>query len=110
MVTMARKKHFELIYPPILFQQLKYIDAKYYSLIRKSIETQLLNDPDVETINRKPLKRPVAFGAKWEIRFGPANRFRVFYRIDHEHHQVILLAIGEKRGNRLFLGEEEVEI
>jgi hypothetical protein len=28
--------------------------------------------------------RPVAFEATWELRFGPENRFRVFYAISHE--------------------------
>jgi len=26
------------------------------------------------------IKRPIAFGADWELRLGPKNRFRVFYR------------------------------
>jgi len=66
--------------------------------------------PDVETRNRKPLRRPVVFGAKWEIRFGSDNRFRAFYRVDYDNEQVVLLAIGEKIGNGLFIGGEEVEI
>ena len=67
-------------------------------------------EPDVETRNRKPLKRPVEFGADWEMRFGPDNRFRVFYEIDHGRHDVHILAIGIKRGHRLFIGQEEIEI
>jgi mRNA-degrading endonuclease RelE of RelBE toxin-antitoxin system len=106
----APLRRFEIIYPPIIKQHLKSIEAKYYSLIRESLETQLQFQPDVETRNRKPLKRTVVFGAKWETRFGPDNRFRAFYRIDHGNEQVILLAIGEKTGNRLFIGGEEVEI
>jgi mRNA-degrading endonuclease RelE of RelBE toxin-antitoxin system len=110
MVTMPKRKRFALIYPPIIKQHLKFIEAKYYSLIRDSIEAQLEFEPDVETRNRKPLKRPVVFGAKWEIRFGVDNRFRVFYRVDYDEHQVVILAIGEKLGNRLLIGGEEVEI
>jgi hypothetical protein len=78
-------------------------------LIRTAIEQQLLFEPDVETSNRKPLKRPIALGAKWEIRFGPNNRSRIFYRVDCENRNVVILAIGEKKGNRLFIGGEEVE-
>ena len=110
MVMMSPQKRFELVYPPIIRQQLNFIDAKYYSFIRESLETQLQFQPDVETRNRKPLKRPLVFGAKLEIRFGPDNRFRVFYRIDFDNEQVILLAIGEKIGSRLFIGGEELEI
>ena len=109
-VMMAPLRRFEIIYPPIIKQHLKSIEAKYYSLIRESLETQLQFQPDVETRNRKSLKRPVVFGAKWETRFGPDNRFRAFYRIDYGNEQVILLAIGEKIGNRLFIGGEELEI
>ncbi len=107
---MAPQTRFEIIYPPIIKQHLKSIEAKYYSLIRESLETQLQFEPAVETKNRKPLKRPVVIGAKWEIRFGPDNRFRVFYRVYDGNQQVIILAIGEKLGSRLFIGGEEVEI
>ncbi len=110
MVTMPKRKRFELIYPPIIKQHLKSIETKYYSLIRETLETQLQFEPDVEIRNRKPLKRPVVFGAKWEIRFGADNRFRVFYRIDYDHQQVVIMAIGEKIGNRLFVGGEEIKI
>ena len=110
MVMMAPAKRFELIYPPIVKKQLKFIDAKYYSLIQESLESLLQFQPDVETKNRKPLKRPVTFGATWEIRFGPDNRFRVFYRVNNDSTQVVILAIGEKTGSRLLIGGEEIEI
>ena len=110
MVTMSPLKRFEIIYSPIIKQHLKSIESKHYSLIRESLEEQLQFHPDVETRNRKPLKHPVVFEAKWEIRFGTDNRFRAFYRIDHNNEQVILLALGEKIGNRLLIGGEEVEI
>jgi mRNA-degrading endonuclease RelE of RelBE toxin-antitoxin system len=107
---MPLAKRFEIIYPPIIKQHLKAIEPKFYSLIRDSLETWLQYQPDVETKNRQPLKRLVVIGTKWETRFGPENRFRFFYRIDYDNTQVILLAIGEKIGNRLFIGGEEVEI
>jgi hypothetical protein len=44
------------------------IDAKYYMLIRSTIEARLAFEPDVETRNRKPLKRPVTFEATAEAR------------------------------------------
>ena len=110
MVTMPKQKRFTLVYPPIVKQHLKFIEAKYYSLIRESIEAQLQFEPDVETRNRKPLKRPVVFGAKWEIRFGADNRFRVFYRVDYDQQQVVILAIGEKVGNRLLIGGQEIKL
>jgi len=110
MVMMAPSKRFDIIYPPIIKQHLKTIEPKFYSLIRESLEEGLQYQPDVETKNRRPLKRPVVFGAKWELRFGSDNRFRAFYRIEYDNSQVILLAIGQKIVNRLFIGGEEVEL
>ncbi len=110
MVTMAPRQRFDLIYAPLTKLHLKPIERKYYSLIRTTIEDELQFEPDVETRNRKPLKRPVTFEAEWELRFGPDNRFRVFYDINIESHEVHILAIGVKEGNRLFIGGEEVKI
>jgi len=100
---------FAIVYAPVVKEHLKSIDRKYYSLIRKTIEQQLMYEPGVETRNRKPLKR-LAPGARWEIRFGRNNRFRVFYRAEREKREVEVLAIGEKRGNRLVIGGEEIEL
>jgi hypothetical protein len=63
----------------------------------------------VETRNRKPLKRPIAFGADWELRLGPDNRFRVFYQVMPASRLVRVLAVGVKERNRLFFGGEEFE-
>ena len=35
------------------------------------------------------------FGEAWELRFGPDNRFRVFYRLDEQMNHVCVLAIDE---------------
>ena len=83
---------------------------KYQSLIRRTIEEQLSYEPEVETRNRKPLLRPTELGATWEIRFGPNNRFRVFYETDQVNREVYILAIGIKVGSRLFVGGEEFEL
>ena len=107
---MISKVPFTLIYAPAVKEHLKTIEAKYHSLIRTTIGRQLRFEPDVETENRKPLKHPVAFEAAWEIRFGPDNRFRVFYELDRGSHEVLILAIGQKKGNRLVIGGEELEL
>jgi len=68
----------------------------------------LIHEPDVVTRNRKPVRAPAAFQAEWELRFGPNNRFRVFYQIDHASREVRIVAIGVKERNRLFVGGEEI--
>jgi len=100
---------FDLIYAPLIKRHLKAIEPKYYSLIQETIQEQLQAEPDVETRNRKPLKRPI-FGAAWEIRFGPNNRFRVLYKVNPDERQVNILAIGEKEGARLWIGGEEIKL
>lgn len=106
---MAKKQPYGLVYADEVKQHLRAIDAKYHSVIQSEVEAQLLFDPDVETRNRKPLKRPFAFGADWELRLGPDNRFRVFYQVNVKGREVRVLAIGVKDRARLFIGREEFE-
>jgi mRNA-degrading endonuclease RelE of RelBE toxin-antitoxin system len=110
MVTMARKQPYSLVFDPEVKQHLRAIEAKYHSLIRTTIQEQLLFEPETETQNRKPLPRPAALGATWELRFGPDNRFRVLYAVDLERKEVQILAIGVKEKNRLIIGGEEVKL
>jgi mRNA-degrading endonuclease RelE of RelBE toxin-antitoxin system len=107
-IVMANKKPpFALVYADEVKLHLRVIEAKYRSLIHSEIEVQLLHEPDVETRNRKPLKRPVPFGTDWELRLGPDNRFRVFYQVNATTREVSILAIGVKQRNQLFIGGEE---
>ena len=109
MVIMAKQQPFVLVYAAAVKQHLRSIEAKFHALIQSEVEAQLLFEPAVETRNRKPLQRPVAFGAEWELRLGPHNRFRVFYQVNAESRVVRALAVGVKERNRLLIGGEEVE-
>jgi mRNA-degrading endonuclease RelE of RelBE toxin-antitoxin system len=104
----AKSRQFSLVFAPVVHDHLRTIDSKYDSLIREKIEQQLTLEPDVQTRNRKPVRPPAVFQAEWELRFGPSNRFRVFYQIDREHREVRIVAIGVKDRNRLVVGGEEV--
>ncbi len=110
MVIMGHQRRFEILYSPAFKQHLKSINSQFCSTIKEAIEEQLFLEPDQETRNRKPIKRPVDFEATWEIRCGSQNRFRVFDEVDHENKRVLVLAVGEKIGNRLFIGGEEIEL
>ena len=107
---MSPRRSFELVYAPQVKTHLKGVERKYYGLIRREIEARLRFEPGAETGNRKPLKRAIAFEAEWEIRFGPNNRFRVFYEIDQEARTVYILAVGVKVRDRLYIGGEEIEL
>jgi len=107
---MAQAKRFRIVYHSQLKSHLQTIDRKYHSLIRETIEQQLSYEPEVVTRNRKPVIQPFPFDATWEIRFGPQNCFRIFYEVEHTESIVSVLTIGEKQGNRLFIGGEEVSL
>ena len=85
-------------------QQLRAFLVGERAIIVAGIETQLAQEPLVETRNRKRLRpNPIA---PWELR---VRDMRVFYEVD-EPGVVTVLAIGTKRGNRLYIEGEEVEL
>ncbi len=109
-VIMARRRPYVLAFAADVTSHLRAIEAKYHSLIRAKTAEQLRFEPAVETANRKPLRQPAPFEATWEIRFGPNNCFRVLYDVDDENHVIRIMAIGEKQGERLYIGGEEIEL
>ena len=104
---MAPLPEYMLVFAPETIGHLAAIDRQYYSLIQEAIEEQLTHTPSTPTRNRKQLRQPAPYGARWEIRFGPNNQFRVFYRIIETEMTVRILAIGVKRTNKLYIGDEE---
>lgn len=107
---MSPQKSYTFIYAPITREHLKFIDKKYYSLIKSTIEERLLFEPNEQNKNRKPLTRPAFEEATWELRFGPDNSFRVFYDVKAESREVHILAIGVKVREQLFIGGEEIDL
>ena len=106
---MAKQPKFTLSFAPEAIEHLDRIDAKYHGLLRRALNEQLTHTPTKETRNRKLLEQPAPFGASWELRCGPDNRFRVFYDVDAEALTVRVLAIGVKDRSRLIIGGEEYE-
>jgi mRNA-degrading endonuclease RelE of RelBE toxin-antitoxin system len=107
---MSNGTRFDLRFAPEVIGHLDAVERKYHRLIQQAIEEQLSYAPEQETTNRKPLERPVAFGATWELRCGPGNRFRVFYEVSVSEQAVSVLAIGIKERDRLYIGGEEFEL
>lgn len=110
MVSMRPRRPFQLIYAPSVRGHLRAIRPKYYSLIQRQIEEQLRYEADVETVNRKRLGPTIALEAQWELRCGVRNEFRVFYEVDVEARTVRILAVGVKRGTKLRIGREEIDL
>lgn len=104
---MPRRPKFELIFAPETLDHLDAIERKDHRSIRQAVDEQLTYTPHTATRNRKPLEDPLPFGATWELRCGPKNRYRVFYEVDPEARAVLILAIGVKERDRLLIGGEE---
>ena len=105
---MRSRVRYSIIYSRETYKHITVIERKYHRLIQKTIEEQLKTTPEQKTRNRKPLEElPGPFGSTWELRFGPDNRFRMFYEVASDSRTVWILAIGVKKRNRLMIGGEE---
>lgn len=69
------------------------------------MEAQLKQEPETEARNRKRL-RPNQL-AEWALRI---DNFRIFYDVLQAEPLVKVVAIGEKRGNELYIHGEKYEL
>jgi mRNA-degrading endonuclease RelE of RelBE toxin-antitoxin system len=104
---MPRRPKFALIFAPETLDHLDAIGRKDHRLIRRAIDEQLVYTPDTATRNRKPLEDPAPYGATWELLCGPKNCYRVFYEVDLEEREVLIMAVGVRERNRLLIAGEE---
>lgn len=73
--------------------------------ILSGIKDQLSHEPLKETRNRKKLRdNPIA---PWELRVG---KFRIFYEIKNDIVTIVIIAVGMKKHNSLFIRGKEVKI
>ena len=106
---------YRLVFARNFQRGLEFINRKHHVAIRDSILEQLQHEPLTPTRNRKALD-PAIFGATWELRCGPQNRYRVLYEVIQterdeqapEPDEVHVLLIGEKVGERLMVFGKEV--
>jgi mRNA-degrading endonuclease RelE of RelBE toxin-antitoxin system len=87
-------------------EQIKSLTARQRNTVFDSIEKRLTHEPLVETRNRKPLRpNPVA---PWELRIGS---LRVYYEVASDEPDVVrILAVGQKKGNKILVGNQEIEL
>ena len=98
---------YAVVFAPEVTSHLRAIEREYHAFLRKEIHLRLAFEPDRPTRNRKPLDIPAPYGAQWELRLGPRNRFRVFYEVVQEPRAVKIVAIGVKDRVVLRIGLEE---
>ena len=96
---------FVIDYSRDALRQLRGFSTKDQRVLASEVDGQLKHQPDVETRNRKPLKRDVE--CRWELRVGD---FRVFYKVLADEQTVVITAIGHKSHNRLLIEGEETEL
>ena len=83
-------------------QQLRKIRKRNRGLIKDGIREHLAeSDPSMSSGNNLRLRRASEY-AEYELRL---ERWRVLYRVRGGVVEVVM--IGEKRGNKLFIGGEE---
>lgn len=85
-------------------EHLHFLVATDRARVFDAVEKQLMHEPLIETRNRK-LMRPNPL-APWELRIGG---LRVFYDVGAEESGTVrILAVGKKRGNKLFVAGKEI--
>lgn len=96
---------FEIRFTPEVIGDLRGYNKRERRWILNEIESCLKHEPGRETRNNKKL-RPNRLA---ERELG-AERFRVFNDIDARRALVKIVAVGHKRGNRLFVRGEEFQL
>lgn len=93
-------------YAPDAEDHLRALTVRQQRIVLDGVENQLAHEPTVETRNRKPMRpNPVA---PWELRIG---NLRVYYDVEEEPETiVIILAVGIKRRNRIYVGKEVIDL
>jgi len=84
---------------------LRKLSARDRGIILDAVEDQLTHQPDQPTRNRKLLREnPLA---AWELRVGA---WRVFYNADKDAGLVVVVAVGFKDHNTLFIDGKEFSL
>jgi len=99
---LSKRRMFAIQFTPEAVEDLRPYAKRDRRRILEQITVCLQHEPQKETRNNKRL-RPNRLGER-ELR---VDRFRVFYDLDQQRAQVTILAVGFKRGSRLYVRGEE---
>ena len=97
---------FEIVYSPEAVDHLRALPKASQMLVVDQVDEQLVHQPMLPTRKRKVLRpNPIA---PWQLRLGD---IRVFYEVQEEPALVVVIkAIGIKRHNDLWIGQERIEL
>jgi mRNA-degrading endonuclease RelE of RelBE toxin-antitoxin system len=86
-------------------RQLSQLTSRDRNIILETIEQQLTHEPAVPTRHRKLLRENAL--ADWQLRVG---EYRVFYEVASHQDIVMILAIGVKSHNALWIEGKEIRL
>ena len=97
---------YRIEYSPEAEDHLRALTARERTIVLDAVEDRLVNEPTVETRNRKPMRpNPLA---PWELRL---ERLRVYYDVQEEPERVVQVrGIGIKRRDKVLIGGEVIEL
>src|SRR3989338_322605 len=97
---------FQIDFSPDVRRHMKSLTARQRSIVMDGIEKQLVQEALVETGNRRPMRpNPLA---PWELRIG---NLRIYYdAVVEPEPLVVVLAVGMKRRNKIYIGGMEVTL
>lgn len=96
---------YQIEYAPEAESHLRVLTARQRATVLDEVEKQLQYQPAVKTKNRKPLRPNLL--APWELRIDP---LRVYYSIDELNLLVYIHAVGIKKRNQVWIGNEVIDL
>ncbi len=96
---------FEIEFSEDAERHVRQLSVRNRKVVLDAIEQQLAHQPTTPTRNRK-LLRSNPF-ATWELR---VQDYRVFYNVEEDRVVVVIVAVGEKQGNKLYVDGEEFKL
>lgn len=108
MTAIRKKRTYRIQYSPEARDHLGALTARDSRTLVDNVDRKLKHEPSVSTRNRKLLRANQI--APWELRVGD---LRVYYAIeedDPEKPVVFVKAVGIKKRDVLYIGDEEIEL
>lgn len=96
---------YQIEYAPEAENHLRVLTDRQRATILDEVDKQLQYQPAVKTKNRKPLHPNLL--APWELRI---DRLRVYYSVDEPNHLVYVHAVGIKKRNQIWIGNEVIDL
>jgi mRNA-degrading endonuclease RelE of RelBE toxin-antitoxin system len=98
---------YSIEYSPDAIKHIRKLPADRRAMVVDQLEERLTYEPTVPARHRKRMDPDKKFFvAPWELRLGDV---RVYYAVEEETKKVIVLAVGIKQREKLFIGGREVE-